>query len=92
MIIEAITGFFSGYFLEKMMQENIKPYQISLVLVLSANLLSFAHQLFILGESVTILDLYRALAIFVPIYFAVWWLVSYFYKKEMKKRCDNELS
>lgn len=90
MIIEAISGFFSGYFVEKMMQKKIKPYQISLILVTSTLSLVFAHQFFIEGNSITGDDLYVALAVFTPIYIVLWILVSYFYKKERKKRSAND--
>lgn len=56
----------------------------------SAILLLFAHQFFILGDSITGEDLYRVLVVFTPIYIAAWILVSYFYKKERKKRSVND--
>lgn len=84
-MIEEIASFFSGFFLEKLMQKNVRPYQISLLLVLFTLLLLFTHQAFFQNKAIDSDSLIIAFSVFTPIFFVLWGIIAYFYRQERMK-------
>lgn len=85
-MLEAISGYVTGFLAEKLMQKRVRSWVIALVLTVASFLVYALYHLLFLKESVAeiVSPVWLVLPIFTGLFLLLWLVVIYYYGREKR--------